>query len=321
MKLPNRDKAVNELARRYEEVLRKSESGIHNDEEAQQFIALIAHYINYVKKNQLTQNAISALFKNKETLASDQVLIDEADKIIAQLKKDRDKVVKFAARHDIDTGPYQFDTSGVAQQITLDKEVSFNLSSLDNYLKLPSDQQRVSELPNQIGNFRSMLFATAQLASETKMLKKLKSDYIDISEDFAKKLRMQGVYLDYLRVEDYQALELVWREVYQEGNRDERIIFHLMYGDLFEKNRNFSQDQQRGANDFVAKHMTHIQRVHNYLTDELENVPSSEKFTKWFVEHFGPTFVSLILIIIIYLILHRLDSKIDINSVKSWLGN
>ena len=321
MILPNRDKATNELTRRYEEVLRKSESGIHNDEEAQQFISLVAHYINYVKRNKLTQDAVSALFKNKEALASDQVLIDEADKIIAQLKIDRDKVARYANRHNIDTGRYQFDTSGVAQQITLDKEVSFNLSFLDDYLNLPSDQQRVSDLSSQIGHFRSMVFAVAQLANETKTLKKLKTDYLDISNDFAKKLKMQGVYLDYLRVEDYQALELVWREVYQEGDRDERIMFHLLYGDLFEKYRTFSQDQQREADNFVAKHMTHLQRFHNYLTDELEDIPATEMFAKWFVEHFGPTFVSLVLIIFIYLILHRLDSKIDINTVKSWFGN
>jgi len=321
MKLPNRDKATNELTRRYEEVLRKSEIGIHNDEEAQQFISLIAHYVNYVKKNKLTEKAITVMYSHKEELAGDQVLIDEADKIIAQLKNDRNKVVRFANRHEIDTSRFEFDTSGVAQQITLDKEVSFNLNFLDDYLNLPSDQQQVSQLPRQIGHFQSMIFAVTQLASETPTLKKLRAEYSTISNEFAKKLKMQGVYLDYLRIEDYKALELVWREVYQEGNRDELLTFYLLYGDLLEKNRNFSQDQQRGANDFVAKHMTHLQRVHNYLTDELENVPASEKFAKWLVEHFGPTLVSLILIIIIYLILHRIDSKIDINSVKSWLGH
>lgn len=319
--MPNRDKVINELTRRYEEVLKKSESGIHDDEEAQQFISLVAHYVNYVKKNELTQDAMTAMFNRKEALAGDQALIDEADNIIAQLKKDRNKVVKFANKKGIDTSPYQFDTHGVTQQITLDKEVSFNLSLLDSYLKLPSDQQRVSDLPSQISHFRSMVFATIQLAGETSILKKMRTDYSDTHDEFAKMLKMQGVYLDYLRVEDYKALELIWREVYQEGDQDEQLIFHLMYGDLFEKNRNFSGGQQKNADDFVAKHITHLQRVHNYLIDELENVPASEKFTRWSMEHFGPTLVSLLLILIIYAILHRIGVKVDINSVKDWIGS
>ncbi|HEU5004737.1 MAG TPA: hypothetical protein VFT49_01480 [Candidatus Saccharimonadales bacterium] len=320
MKLPNRDKIINELTRRYEEVLRRSESRLKNDEDARQFISLIAHYINYIKQDELTEEAITKLFKNKEALASDQVLIDEADKIIVQLRKDRNKVVKFAAKQGIDTGPYQFNTSSTAQQITLDKEVSFNLSFLDNFLKLPSDHQRVSDLPNQIGHFRSIIFATTQLAGETRALTKLKSDYSDISNEFAKKLKMQGVYLNYLRIEDYQALEVVWREVYQESDHDEQFIFHFMYGDLFEKNRTFSPGQQNDANEFVSKYMSHLQRVHNYLIDGLENAPSSEKFVKWLVEHFGPTLASVIIILVIYVILRHLGLKIDINSLKNWVG-
>lgn len=309
MELPNREKTVKELTRRYDEVIHKADTGLHDDQDAQQFISLVAHYINYVRSTKLTKDAIDALFSQQEKLAGDKVLIEEAEKIIIQLQKDRDKVVRYAKKKGIDVGVYQFDTSGSAQQITLDKEPSFYLTFLDDYLKLPSDQQEVSQLPSNLSRLRSIVFAVSTIAGDTKMLEKLRTDYQIISSEFEKKLRMQGVYLDYLRIEDYRALELIWREVYQEGSSDERVMFHLMYGDLFEKYRKFQDGQQTEADEFVKKHVTHLQRLHNYLSDTLEDIPYTEKFAHWTVEHFGPTLFSLIVILIIWAVLNLLGIK------------
>lgn len=320
LQMPNRDKTTNELTRRYEEVLRKSDGGIHNDEDAQQFISLVAHYVYYVKKSNLTQKAVTKLLAQHELLASDKVIVDEAEKLINQLAKDRKRVVAFAKKHGINTGIYEFNTTGVAQQITKDKEVSFHLTFLDTYLNLPSDQQLVSELPQQFSRLESIIFAITQQVAETKMLKDLRSNYKVISKDFDKKLKMQGVYLDYLRIEDYKAIELIWREVYHEGDPNELLMFYFVYGDLFEKNRTYPSDQQGDADDFLSKHVTHLQRVHNYLIDSLEDVPFGEKMLHWVIEHFGPTLVSLILIILLSLLLGWLGVSRGVEELRSLLG-
>lgn len=131
---------------------------------------------------------------------------------------------------------------------------------------------------------------------------------------------MQGVHADYMRIEDYRALETVWREVYQESNQDELLMFHLEYGHLFEKNHNYYVRQQTEADDFVGKHVTHLQRVHNFLVDSLEDMPFREKFLRWTLEHFGPTLASLILLILLWLVLHWIGVDINLDDLKGTTG-
>lgn len=315
--IPDRTKITNELSRRFDEVQRRSEKGISNDEEAQQFISLLAHYVQYVKENELTKQAVERMFKRRDILASDQALIDEAEKIIEEMKIDRAKLIRFAKSKGISTDNYQFRNG---QTITGEIEFSFNLNHLNGYLDLPSDQQLISDLPRSIGDLLSMNFVAQQQGGETKSLKEMRQKYRDIQNSYSKKLKLQGVFLDFLRVEDFRAIEKVWKEVYAEGVGDELLIFHLEYGHLFEKNRHYSGGQAAEANDFLTKHMTHLQRFHNYLMDALEDVPKKEKFLKWTVEHFGPTFVSVLVLLAIYLILYWLGIKIELDTLKDYIG-
>lgn len=320
MRIRDREKTTSELTRRYEEVRRKAEAGIHNDKEAEQFVSLIAFYLNYVKKQRLTKAALASLKIDQAKLTDEATLIKEAEKIIDQMKIDRDTLVGYAVRRDVSIERYEFDLSGRTQQITGDKEVSFYLTFLDDYLNKPSDQQLISELPGQIGRLQSIIFALNQLPRPTAKLKELHDQYRDVSGEYEKKLRMQGVYLDYLRVADYEALEIVWREVYQEGDPDERIMFHLLYGDLFEENRTYGNGQQADADEFVVKHMAHIERFHNYLVDELEDVPWYSFVLSWLGEHFAPTLVSTIIIVLIALGLGAIGVQVGIDGIRTILG-
>jgi hypothetical protein len=300
-------------------VLRKSEAGVHNEEEAQQFISLVAHYVNYIKKSKLTQNAIAAMFKHKEALAGDKVLVDEADKIIEQMKLDTKKVVRYAKSKSINVDAYQFQEGG--RSFTPEESLSFHLSMLNQFLALPSDEQFIGEVPRQISNLRSVLFEAQDIGGNNKTIEKMRTSYSELSSEYEKKLKLQKVYLDYLRIQDYRALEAIWREIYQEGNRDEQMLFYFEYGDLFEKNRNYVQAQQVKADELVSKHMTHLQRLHNHLIDEIESVPANEKFMHWLAEHFGPTFVSVVIIIVLYLLLNRIGIKVDIDTIRKFTGS
>jgi hypothetical protein len=316
--LPNRDKIINELTRRYEECLHKAEKGIHDDEEAQQFISLLAHYVYYVKNNPLTTRSIKDLFSHQEIIAGDKVLIEKADTIIEEMKQDRNKIVRYARRKGVNIPTYEFIDG--ARQLSPIEGLSFHLHFLDQFLNLPSNQQQVGEVPRRIGELTSINLDVQSLGGNSKAMEHMRKRYIEVSNQYAKDLKLQGVYLDYLRVDDYKALQTIWNEVYQEGDRDERIIFHLMYGDLFEKGRRFVQGQQREADEFVSKNITHLQRVHNYITDKVEDVPISERFLRWTVEHLGPTFVSLILLFILWIILNWFGIKISAQRLKSLTG-
>ncbi|HSX35724.1 MAG TPA: hypothetical protein VLH84_02210 [Patescibacteria group bacterium] len=320
LRLPNRDKTISELARRYDEAIRKSERGIHNDEEARQFISLLAHYVYYVKNSDLTKSAIESLFKQRELLAGDQALVDEADQIIVKMKIDRGKLVRYAQRRNIDVGRFEFNTDGVDRRITADMEPSYYLTLLNDFLNLPSDQQFIGNVPREISHLRSVIFALQMLSSGSRSLNAMRDEYRQVHTDYERKLQMQGVYLDYLRVEDYKALEVIWSEVYHEGDRDELIGFHLMYGHLFERHRNYSQGQQGEANEFVDKHITNLQRVHNYLIDRLEDIPLFERFLRWTVEHFGPTIISLAILFIFWWVLNKVGIHITVDNLKQWTG-
>lgn len=314
-KLPNRTKIVSELSRRYEEVLRRAENNVTNDEEATQFLTLLAHYMEYVKKNEITKDATAKLFKQKDLLASDAVLIKEAEDIIEQLNIDKAVLVRFAKSKNIKTDNYKFKNG---QRITGDIEFSYYLNHLDEYLDLPSDAQSISDIPRTISNLLSMNFIAQTQGSKTKKLTEMRNKYIELQNEYSKKLKLEGVYIDYLRIEDFRALELVWKEVYHEGEASELLLFHFEYGHLFEKNRYFSDGQLTDAKDFVARHVTHIQRLNNYLIDSIEDVPKLEKFGLWTVEHFGPTLFSLIIIIILYYFLNWIGIKIDLNTLKDF---
>lgn len=183
-RLPDREKTTNELTRRYEEALRKAEKGIHDDEEAQQFVSLLAHYVYYIKKADVTQRAIKELFDQQELIAGDEILVEEADKIIAQMKIDRGKLVSYAKKKKINVEAYQF-REGV-QQITGDMEFSFYLHLLDQFLKRPSDQQSISEVPKEIGHLLSMNFSAQNLGGETKALQKMRAGYRKVQNEFAR---------------------------------------------------------------------------------------------------------------------------------------
>lgn len=316
--LPNRTKLKNELTRRYEEASRFSEKGIHNDEDAQQFINTLAHYVYYVKKNPLTQQAIEKLFKEQKALADDAKIILEAEKIIEELKTDRGRLVRIARSKGINTDEYEF-RDGV-QQITGDMEFSFYITQLNSFLDRDPDAQLTSEVPGAISNLLSMVFAIRQLSGNTRTLQKIQDDYRKTSSEYTKKLKLQGVYLDYLRTQDYLALETVWKEVYREGTDDELLLFHVMYGDLFESNRTYQNNQIQDADNFVSKHESYLRRIHNYLIDSIDDVPRYEKFVKWTANHFGPTVMSLLLLVFILWFLRQIGININFDELKSITG-
>jgi hypothetical protein len=315
-RLPNRPKLANELTRRYEEAIRHAENGVSDDEEATQFISLLAHYIQYVKKNDLTKAATEELFVQKELMSSDEKLVKEAEEIIEQMKKDRAKLIRYAKSKNISTDNYQFKN---AQMITGDIEFAYNLTHLnDDFLNLPDDQQYITELPRAISHLLSMNWVAQNQGGETKKLGEMRKYYLELQTTYEKKLKLQGVFMDYLRIEDYKALNTVWKEVYREGNEEDLFIFHFEYGHLFEKNRHYSGGQLTEAKDFVGRFITHLQRFHNYLIDSIEDVPRAEKFLLWTVQHFGPTLVSVIIIILLYIFLNWIGIKIDLDTIKSY---
>lgn len=298
----NRGRTQNELDRRYQEVLRLADKRATDDKQSERFLTAIAHYLNYAKNNKLTKAAIDNLATDKDIKRKDDELCAKADIIIAQMKTDRDELIKIAKKKGIDINAYKFQV-GVGQ-ITGEQEFSFYLNHLNGFLDLPSDQQGIGELPSNILNLVQLANEIINNFGETKRLKELKETYLKKRNEFEQDLKIHGVHLDYLRFEDYKHLDVAWKEIYQQGTSDELLIFHLQYGHLFENNVSYSGGQQAEADRFVDDFTTYISRFHNHLVDHIENVPLKEEFAVWFVEHFGPTFISVLIIFFILMVVN-----------------
>lgn len=315
----NRVRVQNELSRRYDEVMRLAEKKIHDDKQAERFISAIAHYVNYAKKNKLTNKAILQLTADKDFMRKDKELCSKADAIIAEMKADRDRLVEIARTHDIDPDAYEF-TVG-AGEITGEKEFSFYLSHLNEYLNLPSDKQGTGELPGNILYLTQLVHEIVAKAGETEELTAIKTKHLKHRGAFEQELKLHGVHMDYLRYEDYKHLEMAWKEVYQQAVGDELLLFHLQYMHLFERGVSYSGSQQYEADNFIDDYVTHLNRFHNHLIDQIENVPVREEFATWFVEHFGPTFVSVLIIFGLYGLLYWItDGAVSVDEVKGWIG-
>ncbi|MEO5627767.1 MAG: hypothetical protein ABIQ89_02665 [Candidatus Saccharimonadales bacterium] len=300
----NRNRISNELSRRYQEVVRLAGKRAFDDKQAERFLTAVAHYLNYAKNNKLTRAAIDSLSTDKDIQRKDNELCKKADSIINQMRADRDELIKEAKKKGVDVDAYKFQVG--MGRITGEQEFSFYLNHLNSYLDLPSDQQGIGELPGNILNLVQLINELVNGFGETKKFKELKGNYLKKRNAFEQELKVHGVHLDYVRFEDYKHLDVAWKEIYQQGTSDELLLFHLEYGHLFEKNVSYSGGQQSDADRFIDDYTTYTSRFHNHLIDHIENVPVHEEFAIWFVEHFGPTFISVLIIFFILLMVNWL---------------
>lgn len=316
LRIPNRAKYINELTRRYDEVLRHAEKGVTDDEQATQFLSLLAHYMQYVHKHALTKDATDNLFVQKEKMTSDDELQDEAVGIIERMKKDRAALIRYAKTKNISTDNYVFRNG---QTLTQDIAFAYDLDRLNEYLNLPADQQSMTELPENIGHLLAMNWQAQDQGGKTSKLGDMREQYQELQKAFEKKLILKGVFMDYLRLEDFNALNTAWKVAYREGSDDELQIFHFEYAHLFDKGARYNGRKVDDAKEFVGKHLTHLQRLHNYLIDALEDTPKHEKLFLWIAEHFAPTLFSLVILWLIVQLLHLLGINIPFLTLKSYI--
>lgn len=317
MSVRQRNRIDKELGRRYEEVQQSIKGGYYSTEIIERYVNLIAHYINYAKRENLTSKSILKLIKKREQESLDKELIREGEEIIVQLKKDRNKVVNLAKKNNLEIPEYEFKEG--THSLTELQSTSFTLHFLDNFLNTPDDQQYVAEIPKEIASLRSIIGSLEYLGLKDKKIKTISNNYLQLMNSYGKKLKLQGIYDDYLRINDYNQLELLWKSVYQELDGDEGLMLGLKYGEILDGNniRNFNDGQRMQADELVLEMSEHLQRFHNHLVDDIEDVPRIELVLQWSAQHLLPTFVSLIIIGLIYQLLKFLGIDISFDTVTN----
>lgn len=314
--LPDRNKAINELTRRYDEVIRHAERGLHNKDEAEQFTALLAHYFNYVCTTDITNKSVTHLSLHHESVKADKVLIEWAEQVIEDLKGDRIKLRSWAIRRKIPIQKFMPNNG----RVTLDTEHSLAIhwTELSRFLDRPGDQQHIVEIPQVIRHLQNVTRRFQEMGGFSPFLEKISKKYREISNEFSKELQLQGLYLSYFRIEDYRALKSIWQTHYAKASQDDLFDFFWKYGNAFEESNGHDQ---KSADSLANKYTNHITRFHNYEIDYLENIPWREKLLRWTIEHFGPTLLSTIIIFILWLALRKLlGVNIAPDEVRTFLG-
>lgn len=317
MSVRQRNRITKELGRRFDEVQQSIKGNYYSHDSIERFVNLIAHYINYAKREKLTSNSISKLLKKRQQESLDKELVSEGEAIIIQLKKDRNTVVNIAKKNKLEIPEYEFKEG--THSLTELQSISFTLHFLDNFLNTPDEQQYVGEIPKEIASLRSIIGSLEYLGLKSKKLKAMSKSYLELGNSYGKKLKLQGVYDDYLRVNDYQQLEILWKSVYQELGSDEGLMLGLKFGEILNGNsaRNFNEEQRRQADELVAQTIEHLQRFHNHLIDDIEDIPRKELVFQWSAQHLLPTFVSLIIIALIYQALKLIGIDISFETITN----
>lgn len=315
-----RDKTLQTLTRRFNEVISLANGGLTTPQRYYQFLTNITHYMRYVDENRLTRGAIKKLKEDKRRKKLDEALIKQADVIIERMKLDRDKLVATARRRGIAIS--MPDTGGAARQLTNKEVTGLHIAALNIYLE--GDEQYVGDLPKNIGELRQAAWYLSQeMTRPPKWLVDLCTSYNEDQNDIARKIESFKVLSDYLRLDDYKELEKISNYVNDTANEQEALFFLVINDNLIDRSnsRSFNSTDIQHAKDMSDEYIGHLQRVHNYLTDELENPGWHERLWAWFREHLLPTFISLLIVLVVYAIARFVfNLPIEIHAVKDFLS-
>lgn len=312
-----REHVLKVLERRYSEVIVLAKSPIATPGQYNRFLSNLAHYLQYLTKNRLTKRALSKLLHRKTLVNLEKTLLSEKDEIIKKLTADQAKLAKLAKNK----GLLSKNTKPSTNSSKLSDKQTFALrfNELSEFIEAKEHSMR--DLPNQIGNLRTIVETLRQMGIGERSLKPLADSYGTLQDEFAKKLVLLEVFGDYLRQNDYKELDRVRRYIYQEADSGEVQRLLSDNYDLIDAtfNKNYDQKDLANVRQKVEEYSNHLQRLHNYMIDVLEIEPVSERLRKWSLQHFGPTLVSLVIILALYTALTAIFGfTIDVDTIKQW---
>lgn len=312
----NRQEVKEELNRRLEEVNWFRDVELSSPDLARNFFSRIADYQNYVNTNKTLSNYLKKLDKQRKELSIDKDLVAEGDKMILQLNKEFKKLKRDLTRKNIVILSYEqiFPTGSGAISPSPLQALSMNVMQLEGFLN--NKNQYVGDIPK---NFIEMDFAFESAKSLgvaiTNKESRFKKYYAELNS-YKAKLRLQKITISFLRFDDYELLQDIWKSYYStEKINFSRLSFFL--GNLLNHENmstNINSEEKRILAEFKPEYLLHIQRFHNYLRDQLEKRNWIEEMIYWLWQNLGPTLITLILIIIVFSIfkLLRFSAPIDL---------
>ena len=315
----SREREIKELERRYQEAVYSTREEITSPLQYEQMLTVISHFMQYLTENRALRKAVKHLTQEKHSVNKDKAVATQSDILIELLKTDSDKLLKIASRKKVPTEIAP--TEG--GRIPDDQQFALTLSAVKEFLA--NDDREIGEIPKQLGNLRMMVWALEKQGVSKRTLKPFSDpSYTQRQNDFAKKLKLNKLHKNYLRLDDYGTLEDVRKFIYQEMTDQYDQLVFLVAGndDLidFSHTKEYDQHERGSAKQRQIEYFGNLLRLHNYLIDELENLPLRMRVWNWLFANFGSSLASVVIILIVYYFALWLGAPIDLSKLTSWLS-
>lgn len=318
MSVVTRLKYKQRLLRRYDEALKFAESPLSPDN-MNKFLYKIAHYMTYAHSIRCLKSVIGDLSKARSQKALTKNLLDASKNIINELKSHREDLDDIIKSNEISVPKYKFKEG--FHQLTEEESISFSLHYMDNYLKLPEDQQYVGLIPNHLGSIRSIL-GSLEFLNVTDIRISGIREWAGRSEARLKNLlTLQDVWSDYLRAGDFQVLEAIRKKYYNDSfSEDDSHQFEISYmGLLSYSGSRYDSAHLQQVEKFRDDLLQSLYRFNHYLLDGLEEVPWWESAMTWTKDHFLPTAISLLIIYTIYYLFYSLGKNVPVETIMKFV--
>jgi hypothetical protein len=310
-----RERTLKELEKRYREAVASTQQEITTPLQYEQMLTVIAHFMRFISEKKLLKKAVGKIQKAHTKVK--EVLDEDEKKLLELLESESKKLTKIAKRKKVLT---EIPTSQVGS-VPQDQKFAFALNSVNEFLA--KEEKHMSEIPRHLGNLRVMVWALKDQGVSNRTLKPFEDPYTPLQNDFSKKVKLGDLYRDYLRLDDYMILEDVRKFIYQDmPDVNDQIVFLIVDNDDlidYSHTKKYDARELLAAKQRQTEYYGNVLRLYNYLTDELENVPFITRVWNWMFMNFGPTFVSVLLILGIYLLALAIGVPIDPDKVTGWL--
>lgn len=313
----NRDRTARELERRYQEAIYSTRQDIVTPLQYEQMLTVIAHFMQYMNEDSILRRAVKRLTGEKKYAKADEEITAQANELIKRLNVDSNKLRRIAKRKSI---PIEV-AANASGRIPDNQRFALTLRSVNIFLQ--QEERDINSIPEHLGNLRVMVWALRKQGVGDRTLKAFSDPYTPLQNEFAQKLRLNKLYENYLRLNDYKALEDVRRFIYQEmTDQMEQIVFLSVDNDDlidYSHTKQYDKDELESAKLRQIEYYGNILRFHNYIVDELEDIPFYLKFSRWMFANFGSTLVSVLLIVGVYFVAIWLGAPIDPEKLTTWL--
>ncbi len=295
-----------ELLRRLEEVSLFKSLEITSQDQARSFFSRIADYVNYLKNNPLLSKYVEELKRERENLSINRELIKEGDEIIIFIEKEFKSILRLLKKNGTRIIPHEEIFPSGRSFINASPQQSLSLEVIFLRSFLAQKDKYVGDLPKRIAGLHHIIFSAEGLGLNVSKHKKKLEEQSKTVQRYKLKIKKQQVYIAYLRFEDFESLDEIWKYYYSDESLSYISSFTFWLKDILQE-ENFRStltiEEKKKLIEKKDEYLLSLSRFNNYLVDKLEATNVLADAWKWIWDNFGKTIISILIMLMLTYVL------------------